>query len=563
MVATVRAHLEQEGRIAEEVYVSNSDTDSDSASPQVDIFAAAYESRSTVKEMMIEFTSPECKTDEANNLPLSTSQIANEAEAEIPTAAQSSAVVISEAEAEASSVNNRKGIMTREDEERLLREKREKEEIRRKREEEEMADLKKAQERKTAMLLREQLIQQYAKQLDEMKVKLHAVSQVDEDDELARKLQEQLNKEEEEEKEKKRKEDAKFRISDSKLAKEMREEWIEALISQGEDADYLEKLSNKEIYRAVMDQQGKLAKKKRAEEEEKARQKSKKAIELNQRTHEERKVMTDFLKARGESGRRLGPMTFINLQALYRQVKKEEEERLGKKVFKTRVTEKEDKRPVKKQKTFAPDTTSTIQKPSTNIPKPSSPPPKKISGLKSSGGELKEAVYKSVDEVLQLPDLDLSRILEMGEAHEPANEGGKRLMLAIKHHFNSSKDVIINIKPLQSHSPFVSWSYNADLDEFTLTDVKKQQMRCSSKTIFKMPSKDIKTLSELPLNNPSKDPKGYEAYQQHSTLVATDRLISSIQHLLLLIGLSATFNTAFNRSVFRLILIFAADSPVP
>ncbi|KAI3676268.1 hypothetical protein L1987_85872 [Smallanthus sonchifolius] len=33
MIATVRTHLEQEGRIAEAVYVSNSDTDSDSASP--------------------------------------------------------------------------------------------------------------------------------------------------------------------------------------------------------------------------------------------------------------------------------------------------------------------------------------------------------------------------------------------------------------------------------------------------------------------------------------------------------------------------------------------------
>ncbi|KAI3818188.1 hypothetical protein L1987_11991 [Smallanthus sonchifolius] len=64
-------------------------------------------------------------------------------------------------------------------------------------------------------------------------------------------------------------------------------------------------------------------------------------------------------------------------------------------------------------------------------------------------------------------------------------------------------------------------------------------MRCSSKTIYKMPNKDIKTLSALPLNNPSKDPRGYEAYQQHSTLVAADRLINSVQHKLLLIGLSA------------------------
>ncbi|KAI3671929.1 hypothetical protein L1987_87126 [Smallanthus sonchifolius] len=469
MIATVKAHLEQEGRIAEEVSVSNSDTDSDSASPRVDIFAAAYESRSTVKEMMTAITAP-----------------------------QSSGVVINEAKAEASNVNKGKGIMTKEDEERLLREKREKEERRRGDGSPEKGSRKKsshAPERTTNPA-----------------------------------LQEQLNREEEE-KEKKKKEDAKFRITDSELAKEMREEGIEALISQGEDADYLEKHSNKEIYRAFMGQQGQLAKKKKAEEEEKARQKSKKAIAFNRRTHEERKVMPDFLKAMGE-------------------IKKEEEERLGKKVFKTRVIEKEDKRPIKKQKTSAPDTTSTIQKPSTNIPKPSSPPPKKskqshpapshqqppIKKSKPTSKpedsqeivicfyssqdqwfevfrgrtEARRLIYTTVDEVMQLPDSYLRRILELGEAHEPANEGGKHLMLVIKHHFNPSKDVIIDVKPLQSHSPFVSWSHNADMDEFTLTDVKKQQMRCSSKTIFKMPSKDIKTLSELPLNNPSKDPRGYE-----------------------------------------------------
>ncbi|KAI3773831.1 hypothetical protein L1987_48367 [Smallanthus sonchifolius] len=207
--------------------------------------------------MLIEFTSPECKTDEANDLPLSTSQIANEAEAEIPTAAQSSAVVISEAEAEASNKDKGKGIMTKEDEERLLREKKEKEERRRRRrrrrEEEEMAETKKAQDRLTAVLLREQQIQLYTKQLDELKVKIPAVYQIEEDESLALQLQEQFDKEEEE-LEKKKKEEAKFIITDSELAKEMREQWVKALVSQGEDADYLEKLSNKEIYRAFMGQ---------------------------------------------------------------------------------------------------------------------------------------------------------------------------------------------------------------------------------------------------------------------------------------------------------------------
>ncbi|KAI3797765.1 hypothetical protein L1987_33028 [Smallanthus sonchifolius] len=467
MLATVRAHLEQEGRIAEAVYVSNSDTDSDSASIRVDIFAAAYESRSTVKEMLIEFTSPECKTDEANDLPLSTSQIANEAEAEIPIAEQSSAVVISEAEAEASNKDKGKGIITEEDEERL-----------------------------TTILLREQQIQIYAKQLDELKVNIRAVYQTEEDEALALQLQEQFDKEEEELE--KKKEEAKFRIIDSELAKEMREEWVKALVSQGEDADYLEKISNEEIYRAFMGEQGQLAKKKKAEEEEKGKQKSKKAIAFNKRTHEERKVMIDYLKARGESGKRLGPMNFMNLQALYFKVKKDEEERLEKKGSKKRVNIQEEERKSKKPNT------SSIQQPSTLLPRPPSSPPSK------GRTETKRSIYTSVDEVLQLLDSDLRRMMELGESSEPENEGGRYLLLAIRHYFNPSKDEIIDAKPLQSHTPFISWSYNAEKNEFTLTDVKGQKMRCSSKAIFKMASKDIKTLSELPLNNPSMDKRGYE-----------------------------------------------------
>ncbi|KAI3762568.1 hypothetical protein L1987_53000 [Smallanthus sonchifolius] len=109
-----------------------------------------------------------------------------------------------------------------------------------------------------------------------------------------------------------------------------------------------------------------------------------------------------------------------------------------------------------------------------------------------------------------LPDSDLRRMMELGESSEPENEGGRHLLLAIRHYFNPRKNEIIDAKPRQSHSPFISWSYNAEKNEFTLTDVKGQKMRCSSKAIFKMASKYIKTLSELPLNNPSMDQRGYE-----------------------------------------------------
>ncbi|KAI3825730.1 hypothetical protein L1987_07325 [Smallanthus sonchifolius] len=136
-----------------------------------------------------------------------------------------------------------------------------------------------------------------ARSLDSTKVQVPVASQIDEDEALALKLQEQFAREDEE-REKQKEKEAKFTIKDSKLAQEKRSEWIQALTDLGEDGDYLEKSSNKELYRAYMGQPGKLAKKKRAEEEEKAREKSRKVIALNKRTHEERKVMMDFLKAR-------------------------------------------------------------------------------------------------------------------------------------------------------------------------------------------------------------------------------------------------------------------------
>ncbi|KAI3807830.1 hypothetical protein L1987_23765 [Smallanthus sonchifolius] len=551
MIKTIKTRLEKEGRLAED---ASSDSNFSFLSSPTATLNTATESRRTeledVRKSWKEVTGCEWEEDEARNLPPSTSQTANEAEAEIPTVSKTSAVVIHEAEAEASTKAKGKGVMTEEVEERLMKEQREREERKRRREEEEMAELRKIQERKAAMHFREQQIQLYAKQLDDLKARFPTASQLQEDEALALQLQEQFNKEEEE-REKKKRDEAKFRITDSELAKEMREEWIAALISQGEDADYLEKLSNKEIYRAVMGQQGQLANKKRDEdEEEKAKQKSKKTIAFNIRTHEERKVMTDFLKARGESGKRLGPMSFMNLQALYSKVKKEEEEILGKTGSKKRVITQTAEHKSKKPKPSPSSTTSSSHHTSTLQPRPHSslpikskslhptPPHQQPSKKKTKptitpedsreivvwfyntqdkwfevfrGKEkLKRSIYKSVDEVLQLPDSDLRRILELGEAYKPENECGRHLLLAIKHHFNPSKDVIIDVKPLQSHSPFTSWSFKADTNEFILIDVKGQNMICSSKAIFKMPSKDIKTLSELTLNDPSQDPRGYE-----------------------------------------------------
>ncbi|KAI3805261.1 hypothetical protein L1987_27478 [Smallanthus sonchifolius] len=221
--------------------------------------------------------------------------------------------------------------------------------------------------------------------------------------------------------------------------------------------------------------------------------------------------MIDFLKARGESGKTLGPMNFMNLQALYLKVKKDEEKRLEKKGSKKRgIIQKE--RKTKKTKPSLSPNTSSIQQPSTLHPRPPSPPPsksksshpapthqqppKKKNKLTSKPEdsreiirwsyspqdqwfevfrgrtEAKRSIYTSVDEVLQLPDSDLTRMMELGEANEPENEGGRHLLLVIKYYFNPSKDEIIDVKPLQSHSPFISWSYNAEKDEFTLTDVK-------------------------------------------------------------------------------------------
>ncbi|KAI3829361.1 hypothetical protein L1987_03482 [Smallanthus sonchifolius] len=323
-------------------------------------------------------------------------------------------------------------------------------------------------------------------------------------------------------------------LDTTKLAKEMRGEWTEILISQGEDADYLEKLSTKEIYRAYMGQQGELAKKKRAEEEEKARQKFRKAIALSKRTYEERKVTMDFLKAI-------------------------EEERLKKTNQTKRASTTEDERKQKKPRIDSlvhPPSIQLIPSPrlhsstpkesKSSHPSPSQPqPPKKKTKSPTSSsdsrkivqwfysdsnewyevfrGELekKRTICIYVDEVIQLPDFDLQRIFELGEAHEPDNESGRHILLIIKHHFNPIKEVVIDAKPTQAYFPIVKWSYNAANDEYTPVDVKGNKMRCTNKAIFNMPRGDIKSLFEIPFDNPSKDPRGYE----------TTRIILNMQKL--------------------------------
>ncbi|KAI3815026.1 hypothetical protein L1987_14678 [Smallanthus sonchifolius] len=353
----------------------------------------------------------------------------------------------------------------------------------------------------------------------------------------------------------------------------MREEWISILISQGEDADYLEKLSNKEIYRAFMGQQGEVANKKRAEEEEKARQKSRRAIAFNKRTHEERKVMMEFLKARGESGKRLCPMNFMNLQDLYRQVKKEEEERLKKtnllKRADTSTEERKSKKPKYKPLVSPPSVqqvpsytarlpSSTPKESKSSHPAPShqQPPKKKIkpSTISEDSSMIVQWIYSDPDQWFEV--FRGEKILELGEAHKSENESGRHLLLIIKHYFNPSKDVLIDAKPLQSHFPLVKWSYNAAKDEYTLEDVKGYKMRCSSKAIFSMLRRDIKSLSEIPFDNPSKDPRGYETamillFAADQQLCCGYALSAEVQRLLMIVFSAASNIDAADRQIIR------------
>ncbi|KAI3784488.1 hypothetical protein L1987_43587 [Smallanthus sonchifolius] len=185
--------------------MNDSDSDLSLPSSPTVILSAAVESRrvaaQNVKEAFKALHGGEWEKEESQAVSssVSTPHHTNEAEVEIQTVPFTSVVVVNEAEAEASSKDKGKGLMTKEDEERIVNEKKENEERRRKREEEEMAELRKAQDRKTAILLREQQIQLYAKQLDDLKVKIPAVYQIQEDEALALQLQEQFNKEEEEE----------------------------------------------------------------------------------------------------------------------------------------------------------------------------------------------------------------------------------------------------------------------------------------------------------------------------------------------------------------------------
>ncbi|KAI3821917.1 hypothetical protein L1987_09493 [Smallanthus sonchifolius] len=145
----------------------------------------------------------------------------------------------------------------------------------------------------------------------------------------------------------------------------------------------------------------------------------------------------------------------MNLQALYSKVKKEEEERLGKTGSKKRVITQNVEHKSKKPKPSPSSTTSSSHHTSTLQPRPHSSLPTK----------------------------------------------SKYLHPAPPHQQPSKKKTKPTITPEDSRE-IVFWFYN--------TEDKWFEAFRGNKAIFKMTSKDIKTLSELPLNNPSQDPKGYE-----------------------------------------------------
>ncbi|KAI3802088.1 hypothetical protein L1987_30213 [Smallanthus sonchifolius] len=333
-----------------------------------------------------------------------------------------------------------------------------------------MAELKKIQERKAVILLREQQIQWHARQLDTLK-------------------------------------------------QEMREEWTDALISQGEDADYLEKLSNKEIYRAFMGQQGYdgLPEGYRREWKE-------------ARSHELYEPASLICQSQEGRGREIG------------------EDKIKEWVN----TQTDD---IKQKKTKpTPSSTPSL---SNNLPlslldlpplHPKSPNPftqlllinslpRRKPNLQPQQNIQKKLLPGSI--AIKINGLRFlgegQRIMELGEAHEPENECGRHLLLVIKHHFNPSKDVI------------------------------GQKMRCSSKAIFSMPSKDIKSLSELPLDNPSKDPRGYETarivthmqkLQQQQQTTAADSTILLLTNKLLRIRLASQQHQTLDVADRQIINIF-------
>ncbi|KAI3815027.1 hypothetical protein L1987_14679 [Smallanthus sonchifolius] len=188
MILTVKTFLQNEGWIALEDFDSDLSLPS---SPKVVLNTEELSSRWTKLKVMTEWKSVMGEDEEEDAPPLSTPQLANEAYAEASIATPSSAIVVYEAEVEASNKEKGKGIMTEEEEKKIKEENREIEIKRREREEEEeMAQLKKDQERKAAMLFREQQIQLAVKSLDATKVHIPVASQIEEDEALALQLQE-------------------------------------------------------------------------------------------------------------------------------------------------------------------------------------------------------------------------------------------------------------------------------------------------------------------------------------------------------------------------------------
>ncbi|KAI3805492.1 hypothetical protein L1987_27921 [Smallanthus sonchifolius] len=75
----------------------------------------------------------------------------------------------------------------------------------------------------------------------------------------------------------------------------------------------------------------------------------------------------------------------------------------------------------------------------------------------------KQHFYENVDDVLKLPEIDIEKMIQIGDTYKPTTTEGDCLLLKMKSNLNPDSIQVVDAEQDSKHFPITHWKYNADV----------------------------------------------------------------------------------------------------
>ncbi|KAI3805494.1 hypothetical protein L1987_27923 [Smallanthus sonchifolius] len=104
----------------------------------------------------------------------------------------------------------------------------------------------------------------------------------------------------------------------------------------------------------------------------------------------------------------------------------------------------------------------------------------------------KQHVYENVDDVLKLPEIDIGKMIHVGDTYKPTTTEGDCLLLKMKSHLNPDSVQVVDAKPESKYFPITHWKYNADADVIIVRRGAGDRTIYPKKSVVRVPKRVIK-----------------------------------------------------------------------